>query len=204
MVVGDICEVAEIARKKGLEGLSAAEFKVFRPVKLMLAQMASNVAEALKEHGGKTAFEYKLDGARVQIHKLDNEVKIFSRRLTDVTKSLPEIVEIVRKNVNAKEAILEGEVIAVDSLGNPVPFQHLMRRFKRVHKIEDAAEKIPVRLYLFDILYLNGKSLISLPYIERRKILAENSGDIPLTEQIITKNRKDAEKFLKQALDGWA
>ena len=201
MVVGDIGEVAEIARKKGLEGLSAAEFKVFRPVKLMLAQMASNVAEALKEHGGKTAFEYKLDGARVQIHKLDDEVKIFSRRLTDVTKSLPEIAGFVRKNVNAKEAILEGEVIAVDSLGNPVPFQHLMRRFKRVHKIEDAAEKIPVRLYLFDILYLNGKSLISLPYIERRKILAENSGDIPLTEQIITKNRKDAEKFLKQALD---
>ena len=101
----------------------------------------------------------------------------------------------------AKEAILEGEVIAIDNCGYPIPFQHLMRRFKRVYAIEDMAEKIPVQLYLFDILYLNGESLIALPYLQRRKILAENSGEIPLTKQIVTDKKEDAEKFLKEAID---
>ena len=200
MTIGDIGEVAATAKAEGKEGLSKVGFKVFRPVKLMLAQMADDVDEALREHGGETAFEYKYDGARVQIHKRGAEVRVFSRRLTDVTQSLPEIVETVKSNINAGEAILEGEVIAVDNLGNPIPFQHLMRRFKRVHAIEDAAERIPVKLYLFDALYLNGESLISLPYLRRRQVLAENAGGIPLTKQIITNKREDAEKFLKEAI----
>ncbi|MEM2995821.1 MAG: ATP-dependent DNA ligase [Candidatus Bathyarchaeia archaeon] len=201
MTLGDIGEVAFIAKTEGKEGISKVDFKVFRPVKLMLAQMASDVAEALKEHGGKTAFEYKLDGARVQIHKTGNEIRIFSRRLTDVTESLPEIVETARKNIKAKEAILEGEVIAIDKFGNAVPFQHLMRRFKRIHAVEDIARKIPVKLYLFDILYLNGENLIAKPYCQRRQILSENVGDIPLTKQIVTDKIAEAEKFLKEAVN---
>jgi DNA ligase-1 len=201
MTIGDIGEVAAMAKKEGKERLSKLSFKVFRPVKLMLAQTADDVDEALEEHGGETAFEYKYDGARVQIHKLGGEVRAFSRRLTDVTLSLPEIVESVKSNVRADEIIVEGEVIAVDDSGYPIPFQHLMRRFKRVHEIEDTAEKIPVRLYLFDVLYLDGESLISLPYLRRRQILAENAGGIPLTTQIVTDSREDAEKFLKEAID---
>ncbi|MEM3696637.1 MAG: ATP-dependent DNA ligase [Candidatus Bathyarchaeia archaeon] len=201
MTLGDIGEVAALAKKEGKESLLKVGFKVFRPVRLMLAQMANDVTEALKEHGGKTALEYKLDGARIQIHKLDDEIKVFSRRLTDVTASLPEIVEKARENVRAKEAIFEGEVIAIDKRGYPIPFQHLMRRFKRVHAIEELAEKIPVQLYLFDILYLNGESLITLPYLQRRKILTENAGEIPLTKQIITDKREEAEQFLKEAVD---
>jgi DNA ligase-1 len=201
MTLGDIGEVAAIARTNGEQGLIKIGFKVFRPVTLMLAQMASGVDEALREHGGKTALEYKYDGARVQIHKLGGEVRIFSRRLTDVTKSLPEIIEMIRRNVKADEVILEGEVIAVDNRGYPIPFQHLMRRFKRVHEIADTAEKIPVKLYLFDALFLNGESLISLPYFQRRQILAENAGKIPLTKQVVTGSREDAEKFLKEAIN---
>jgi DNA ligase-1 len=201
MAVGDVAEVAATARTEGNEGLSRIGFKVFRPVRLMLAQMSDGVADALKEHGGKTAFEYKLDGARVQIHKLGDDVKIFSRRLADVTESLPEIAEISRKNIQAKESIAEGEVIAVDSVGLPIPFQHLMRRFRRVHAIEDMTEKIPVELYLFDMLYLNGKSLVAVPYLQRRQILAENVGKIPLTKQIVTDNVEEAEQFLKKAID---
>jgi DNA ligase-1 len=201
MTLGDIGEVASIAKKEGKESLLKVGFKVFRPVRLMLAQMANDVAEALKEHEGKTALEYKLDGARIQIHKLGDEVRIFSRRLTDVTPSLPEIVEKIKENVMVKEAIFEGEVIAVDERGYPIPFQHLMRRFKRVHAIEDMAEKIPVQLYLFDILYLNGESLITLPYLQRRKILAENAGEIPLTKQMVTDKLEEAEQFLKEAVD---
>ncbi|MCP8306763.1 MAG: ATP-dependent DNA ligase [archaeon] len=201
MAIGDIGVVSVIAKTQGKEGLSKIGFRVFRPVRLMLAQMANDIAEALREHGGRTAFEYKLDGARVQIHKYGDEVKIFSRRLTDVTESLPEIVEMVQKDVKAKEVIFEGEVIAVNSLGHPVPFQHLMRRFKRVHKIEDMIEKIPVKLYVFDILYLNGESLISVPYSQRRQILDENFGEIPLTDQIVSNNLEEAEQFLKKAID---
>ena len=201
MIMGDIGEVAVIAKTQGREGLLKIGFRVFRPVKLMLAQMANDVAEALEEHGGKTAFEYKLDGARVQIHKCGGDVRIFSRRLTDVTKSLPEIIGKVQKDVKAEEVILEGEVIAVDSSGHPVPFQHLMRRFKRVHAIEDMIEKVPVKLYLFDILYLNGESLISVPYVQRRQILAKNIGEILLTKQLVTDKVEEAEQFLKEAME---
>lgn len=201
MIIGDVGEVAVIAKTQGKEGLSKIGFRVFRPVRLMLAQTTNDVVEALKEHSGKTAFEYKLDGARVQIHKRGNEVRIFSRRLTDITGSLPEIVKTVQENVKAKEAIFEGEVIAVDGLGNPVPFQHLMRRFKRVHKIEDMVKKIPVKLCLFDILYLNGESLVSMSYLQRRKILAVNVGKITLAKQLVTDKAEEAERFLKEAID---
>ncbi|MEM3700956.1 MAG: ATP-dependent DNA ligase [Candidatus Bathyarchaeia archaeon] len=201
MVLGDIGTMAALIKAGGRDVLSKIGFQVFRPVKLMLAQTANNVAEAIKEHGGKTAFEHKLDGARVQIHKCGDDVRIFSRRLTDVTKSLPEIADAVKREVKAREAIIEGEVIAVDSEGHPIPFQHLMRRFKRVHEIENMAETVPVKLYLFDILYLDGESLISLPYFQRRQILAENAGGIPLTKQIVTGSIHEAERFLKEAIE---
>jgi DNA ligase-1 len=201
MIAGDIGEVASIAKNEGKEGLFKIGFEVFRPVSLMLAQMADNVAEALEEHGGKTALEYKYDGARVQIHRLGEQVKVFSRRLTDVTDSLPEIEETARKNIKAREAILEGEVVAVDSQGFPIPFQHLMRRFRRIHEIQDMAERIPVRLYLFDILYLNGENLISASYVQRRQVLAVNAGEIPLTSQLVTDDVGEAERFLKQAMN---
>ncbi len=201
MTIGDVGEVATIAKTEGKEGLSKIGFRVFRPVRLMLAQTSSDVAEALKEHGGKTAFEHKLDGARVQIHKRGDDVRIFSRRLTDVTASLPEIEEMVRKNVKAEKAIFEGEVIAVGSQGYPIPFQHLMRRFKRVHAIEDMIKKLPVKLYLFDILYLNGESLISVPYAQRRQMLAENVGEISLAKQLVADKVEEAERFLRETMD---
>ena len=201
MAMGDIGEVAAIAKTKGEEGLSQIGFQVFRPVKLMLAQTADTVSDALTEHGGRTAFEYKYDGARLQIHKRGDEVRVFSRRLTDATQSLPEVVEAVKANIKADAAIVEGEVIAVNESGHPIPFQHLMRRFKRVREVRGMAEKIPVKLYLFDALFLEGESLIALPYLKRRKILAENAGEIPLTAQLVTNKKKQAEKFLNEAMD---
>jgi DNA ligase-1 len=200
MIIGDIGEVAAIAKTEGAEGLARKGFVVFRPVNLMLAQMADDVAGALAEHDGRTAFEYKYDGARVQIHKSGDKVRIYSRRLTDVTDSLPEVVEMVKGNVKASEAILEGEVIAVDHSGSPIPFQHLMRRFRRVHSIEDMVKRIPVRLYLFDILYIDGKSMISTSYLQRRQILSENAGQVPLTVQTVTANVQEAQRFLEKAM----
>jgi DNA ligase-1 len=118
-----------------------------------------------------------------------------------VTESLPEIVENANTNITANEAIVEGEVIAVDSAGFPIPFQHLMRRFKRIRGIAASAEEIPLKLYLFDILFLNGKNLISLPYAKRRKILSENVGKILLTKQIVTVKPEKANAFLKEAVN---
>jgi DNA ligase-1 len=105
------------------------------------------------------------------------------------------------RKLPVKEAILEGEVVAVDRHNFPIPFQHLMRRFRRVHGIADAAEKIPLSLYLFDVLYLDGKNLISLPYQERRQILSSSAGTLTLTSQLVTNSVEEAEHFLKRAMD---
>ena len=200
MVLGDIGEVAATLKNLGIEGLEKVAFTVFRPVKLMLAQTAETAKEALDTQGCKTAFEYKYDGARVQIHKQNGRVEVFSRRLTNVTESLPEIVETVNLNIKAQSAIVEGEVVALNPVGYPIAFQHLMRRFKRIRDVSGMAKKIPLTLYLFDILYLNGISLIAQPYEERRQILAENAGQIPLSKQIVTEKVGEAEDFLKEAI----
>jgi DNA ligase-1 len=201
MFTGDIGEVAAVCKTQGAEGIAKLSFRVFKPIKPMLAQMADSPEEVLDQHGGKSAFEFKIDGARIQIHKSRGEVRIFSRRLTDVTDSLPEVVGLVLRELNASEAILEGEVIALGQDGHPLPFQHLMRRFRRVYDIEKMIKEIPVKLYLFDAIYLNGESLISLPYVERRKMLEGASGNIPLTEQIVTADLAEANQFLRKSID---
>ena len=200
MVLGDIGEVAAVLITQGSEGLEKSGFSVFRPVKLMLAQTAKSVQEALSEQGGKTAFEYKYDGARVQIHMQGDQIEIFSRRLSDVTVSLPEVVKAVKQNIQAQSVIVEGEVIALDSVGYPIAFQHLMRRFRRIRGVTGMAEKMPITLYLFDILYLNGESQITKSYIERRQILAQTAGKIALSNQIVTDQSSQAEAFFKDAL----
>ena len=200
MLLGDIGEVALKLKTEGAEGLAKAGFNVFRPVKLMLAQTAQTVKEALDAQDCKSAFEFKYDGARVQIHLQNGEVAVFSRRLTNVTESLPEIVETVKFNVKAQSAIIEGEVVALNSGGFPIAFQHLMRRFKRIRDVSGAAKKIPLTLYLFDILYLNGESLIAVPYAKRRQILVETAGQVPLSKQIVTEKAGEAESFFKDAI----
>ncbi|RJS79741.1 ATP-dependent DNA ligase [Candidatus Bathyarchaeota archaeon] len=201
MLTGDVGEVAYLLKEHGEAALSKVGLRLMRPLKPMLAQMAESPREAIEEHGGETAFEYKLDGARIQIHKVGEKVKVFSRRLTDVTDSLPEIVQAVREGVKAHEAVLEGEVIAVGRDGHPLPFQHLMRRFRRVYEIEKMLREIPVKLYLFDLLYVDGESLIDEPYLERRNRLSRVVEGIPLTEQLVTGNPAEAERFFRKALE---
>jgi len=200
LLIGDIGEVAQKAKTGGEEAVRRIRFRFFRPMKPMLAQNATSLEEVLKEHGGQTALEYKLDGARIQIHKLKGEVKVFSRRLSEVTSSLPEVVELVSNEVPSKEVVLEGEVIAVGEAGNPLPFQHLMRRFRRIQNIEEMTRAIPIRLYLFDVLFLNGELLINKAYMERRRLLSEVSGGINLTKQKIVDNVSEAEVFFDEAV----
>ncbi|MFX1563857.1 MAG: ATP-dependent DNA ligase [Promethearchaeota archaeon] len=204
MLRGNIGEVARIAVEKGAEGLKEVQLRPFTPLLPMLAAQAEDVSEAIKQHNGKCAFEPKLDGARVQIHmerrKDKTRIHIFSRRLTDVTTSLPDIVDFIEREVNATSCILEGEVLAVGPDGRPFPFQQLMRRFRRVHNIDAMVAELPVTLFLFDLLMLNNDVLIDEPYTTRRKRLNSVIGAIPLVDQLITADSEGANTFLESAL----
>src|SRR3989449_3655877 len=148
MFLGDLGMIAEIALFEGADGLRSRGLRLLAPMKPMLAEMSEDLDEVLAVHGGMTAIEYKLDGARIQIHRKGEAVKIFSRRLSDVTSSLPEIVAIA-KSLPAPQFLLEGEGVAVNKKGKPLPFQDLMRRFRRGDGIAAAPEEIPLKLYLF-------------------------------------------------------
>ncbi len=200
MFLGDLGLVAEIARFEGAAGLRSKGLRLLAPMKPMLAEMSEDLDEVLKEHGGTTAIEYKLDGARIQIHRRGDAIRIFSRRLSDVTNSLPEIVAIAR-SLPASEFLLEGEVVATDRGGKPLPFQDLMRRFRRVHEIEATAEEIPLRLYLFDLLHVDGRTTIDEPYRVRWELL---EGLVPaeyITPRRITQSKAEIEAFLRDALE---
>lgn len=199
MLIGDLGETAEKAFQEGPQTLKDVKPIPFHPIRPMLAQSVENVGEAIKEHEGETSFEYKLDGARLQIHIREGEVRIFSRRLTEVTTSLPDIVQQVSNNIRCKEAIIEGEVIAVTKDARPLPFQNLMRRFRRIKRIEEMVSEIPVKLYLFEIIYLDDKLLIDQPYSERRRMLSEISGEIELVPQLLTGDLKRAQEFFDEA-----
>src|SRR5256712_1321972 len=199
MFLGDLGTIAEIALFEGAEGLRSRGLRLLAPMKPMLAEMAEDLDQVLAVHGGMTAIEYKLDGARIQIHRKGDAVKIFSRRLSDVTSSLPEIVTIA-KALPASEFLLEGEVVAVDREGKPLPFQDLMRRFRRVHGIESAQEEIPLKLYLFDVLHLDGRTLIDEPYRVRWEILERLVPPELLTARRIAQRKEEIEAFLQEAL----
>jgi DNA ligase-1 len=200
MFAGDISAVARLAAEKGEAGLAELGPSPFRPIRPMLAQVAGDVEEAIRTHGGRTALEHKLDGARIQIHKRGKEVRIFSRRLTDVTGSMPEIAELLSRELGCDEAIAEGEVIAVGKDGFPLPFQSLLRRFRRERDVERATREVPMRLQLFDLLYLDGRSLVDLPYERRREELRKVAGRIELTEQLVTSDSEEGRDFLERAL----
>ncbi len=198
---GNLGDLAQIALTKGKGGLQEINLQLFRPIEPMLAQLAKDVEQVFTEHGEKSALEYKYDGARVQIHKKGDEVAIFSRQLNDVTASLPEIVDLTREFVKADEAILDGEVVAVGEDEKPLPFQDLMRRFRRVHEIDRLMEEVPIKLYLFDLMYLDGTSLIDTPYEQRWNMLTETCGDKFSTERIVANNISEAENFLNRAME---
>lgn len=201
MLTGDLTETALTAKSEGIEGLLRIGYKPFNPIRPMLAGMAYSVREVLDEFKGEAAFEYKLDGARVQIHFFNGRVKVFSRKLKDVTVSLPEVVSVIEGATALKNCVLEGEVIAVDFANRPLPFQELMHRFKRVRDVYEEAKRLPVKLYLFDILVADGVLTIDKPYLERRKILVEKAGSIPVVECLITQDVNEAEKFYESSIE---
>ncbi len=205
LLLGDIAEVARMGLTKGKKALEKISLQIMRPLQPMLAELAEGFDEVFQEHGAQTALEFKYDGARVQIHcarkAKSPEVKIFSRHLSEVTPSLPELVEWAQAKISADSCIVEGEVVAVNAKGKPLPFQELMRRFRRVHQIEATMKEVPVRLYLFDLLYYNGQSLIDQPYQERWQKLTEICEQSLLADRIVANDAKTAEEFLQRAME---
>ncbi len=173
-----------------------------KPLKPMLAQPAADVAEAFAILGPQLALEHKLDGARVQIHHLGpGATRIFSRRMNDITASLPEVVEAAAR-LGERRTILDGEVIAVDSAARPLAFQEVMRRFGRVRDIDRLREEQPIRLYLFDLLALDGALLIDHPYAERAATLGDLAASAGLAHvgRIERPALPDAERFFAEAV----
>ncbi len=197
-VVGDFGIVAEMAKQNKLK----AEVQLFHPVRVMLAEPASGLKEAVEKFE-ELAIQYKYDGFRIAGHKDGSKVKIFSRRLDEVTNQFPDIAKWVREQIDAKQCIVEGEVVAVDSKGNPQPFQSLSRRIQRKYDIEKMVKDIPIEVNLFDIIYLNGKSLMDKPFKERwqeLKKIIKPVKNFHLADHIETKNLEQAEKFYQSSL----
>ncbi|MEM0330184.1 MAG: ATP-dependent DNA ligase, partial [Archaeoglobaceae archaeon] len=200
MVTNDLGRVAVIAKNSGRKGLEEIKIRLHTPVRMMLAQVAESFEDAIAEMG-EVAVEWKFDGSRVQIHWGDGELRIYSRRLENVTNALPEIVEEVKKNVK-EGVILDGEVIAVKD-GKPMPFQHVLRRFRRKHGISKMVEKIPLQFYAFDILYCDGE-VIDKPLSERRRILESvisESERIKIAKQTRTTNKEEIEAIFNEAIN---
>ena len=201
MLCGDIGLVAEVALTRGTDALKEIGLSLFTPIKPMLAEdSGGDYASALREHGGRTAVEFKLDGARIQIHKRGGEVRVFSRRLSDVTESVPEVVALA-SGFKGESMLVEGEVVAIDLGGKPLPFQDLMRRFGRVHDIEAAMREIPLELHLFDVLYLDGRLLIGETYESRWSTLAAVIPSDLLVERMVADSPEEIEAFLRRALE---
>lgn len=204
-VLGDFGEVAKIAKKQGLEGLKNVKPILGRPVQPMLGVKAESIEEVLKKHK-VVVVEFKYDGLRLQIHKKGERVWLFTRRLENVTKQFPDVVEVVKSHLKADECIVEGEAWPIDlKTKKPMPFQKLSQRIQRKYDIEKMAKEIPVQLNLFDILYLNGEVLFQKPLKERRKILEsiveEVELKLKLAESIVTSDIKEIEEFYHKALE---
>ncbi len=207
-VTNDFGKVARAARE-GLEGLSELEMELFRPVKVMLAKKTETMEDGFDEVGdkeGRAVLEFKYDGMRVQIHKKGSNVKVFTRRLEDITKQFPDIVEAVRDLVGAEECIIEGEAVGYDpDTGDMIPFQKLSKRIKRKYDIGEMREKIPVTVNLFDMVYLEGQTMIDSSLNERwsalENIIDQEENRMKLADHIVTSDIEEAQKFYQKALN---
>jgi len=209
-VCTDIGELAESLAEYGPSALGRFSIKLGRPIRSMLAQRVETFEELDERISGKKATEEKYDGERVQIHKDGNEIKAFSRRLEDITAQYPDIVEAIRKGILADKIVLDGEIIAYvedrkadNSTGEFYSFQRLMQR-RRKYEIQKYIEICPVAVFFFDILYLEGVSLLKEPYPKRRALLEEHvkeSGILRLARRIVTDNLEEIEDFFNETLE---
>jgi DNA ligase-1 len=198
MLTGDAGRVARAALVEGPAGLAAFGLELFRPLQPMLAETANDAADALA-HLGRAAGEHKIDGARVQVHRDGDDVRVFTRRLNDVTPAVPEIVAAVRA-LPARRLVLDGEAVVLRPDGTPQPFQVTMRRFGRRLDVERLAQTLPLSTFFFDCLHLDGDDVLDRPSAERWSVLDTL---VPATARVprtIVETTADVDRLLAAAL----
>jgi len=203
-ISSDLGTVAKTVVERGIEGIRKFEVSIGQPIRPMLSERLGSPEEILEKLGGKCIAEYKYDGERIQAHKKDGEVTLFSRRLEDITDQYPDAVELIKKYVKAKETITEAEVVAIDpDTSEMKPFQELMHR-RRKYGIKKAMEEWPVSLFMFDVLQADGKDLTLKPYPIRHKTLEriiEKSDRVRPAEYLVTDNPEELERFFEKAVE---
>lgn len=202
-VTCDIGLVAETIANGGMDAVRAIGVKVGSPVKVMLAERLPSIAEVVEKMGGRCAMEYKYDGIRVQAHIGKDSVRLYSRRLEDLTSNFPDIAESLRARCRHGEAIIEGECVAIDpETGFMLPFQNVTHRRKK-HGMDEAVKEVPVRIFMFDMLFADGEDWTSRPYLERREALEsgfEIGGNVQMTTMRIVESPEDGEDFFSNAI----
>jgi DNA ligase-1 len=198
MMSGDLAPVARAALTEGESALAAFAVQLLRPVQPMLAESAADLDEALGE-AGDSLVEQKLDGARIQVHKAGDEVRVFSRTLKEVTEAVPEVVGVVRASP-ARNLILDGEVIALQRTGTPHPFQVTMRRFGRRLDVDRLRVELPLTPFFFDCLLVDDTTLVDEPLERRAAALADSIDAAAVVPRLVQPAPADAAAFLERTL----
>jgi DNA ligase-1 len=198
MLAGDLGPVARAALSQGRAGLDRYSIQLFQPVQPMLADSAPTLAEALSS-SGPSALEFKIDGARIQVHRDGDEVRVYTRNLREVTSSVPEVVAVTRA-MPARTLILDGEAIALRPDGAPHPFQLTMRRFGRRKDDEALRRELPLTPLFFDCLYSEGGPAIDQPLARRLDLLHAVASATHVVPHLHAPKAADADAFLTKAL----
>ena len=205
-LANDFAPVAEEAKKHGLKGLATVKMQIGVPIKVMLALKVDDIDDGFERCGSPAEFEYKYDGMRMQIHKDNDKVTVYTRRLENVTSQFPEVVDYVNRYVLEKKVILDSESVGYSKkTGKYLPFQSISQRIKRKYDIGKLSDEMPVEVNVFDILNYRGENVVSMPFAERKKLLRKIIKDVPkkivLAKSITTSDKKQVEKFYKEALE---
>ena len=202
-VTCDLGLVAETICRSGIDGIQRIQVTIGNPIKVMLAERLPSIGEVVSKMGGECAIEYKYDGIRAQVHIGKDSVKIYSRRLEDLTPNFPDIAQALREHFKGTEAIIEGECVAVDAeTGYMQSFQEVTHR-RRKHGMDDAVKEVPVRIFMFDMLYVDGKDMTTTPYLQRRSALTEwfdISDNVQMSTMRIVHSEEEGEEFFEEAI----
>jgi DNA ligase-1 len=203
-ISSDLGKVAKTVVERGMTAIKEFEVSIGKPIRPMLAERLSSAQKILEKLGGRCIAEFKYDGERIQAHKQADNVILFSRRLENITEQYPDAAELFRQHVNAKDAIVEAEVVAIDpDTGEIKPFQELMHR-RRKYGIKEAMREYPVALFMFDVLYVSEKDLTLEPYPVRHEHLeklVKQNDRVNMADYLITDDLDELEKFFERAVE---
>jgi DNA ligase-1 len=204
-LTNDFAEVYKIIKEDGIKGLEKITLKAGKPISVMLFQKVHDVEEAFEVVGKPAAFEYKIDGFRLQIHSKNGKITLYTRRLENVTNQFPDVVEVIKNNVKAENFILDSEVVGVDLKTKRFrSFQTISQRIRRKYDIEKLAKEVPVMINVFDIISYNNESYLDAPFTRRRhlieKIVPKVDSRLAPIKQIVTSDEKEAKEFYEESL----